>query len=119
MLAGMIFRKEPFFKGKSNPDQLVKIVKVLGSSGLQKYLTKYQIELEDDFVEEIGNHKRKSWESFVNGQNQELVSDEAIDFLDKLLVYDHSKRILPKEAMLHPYFKPVKDAHNTKDAAMK
>mmetsp|Transcript_16029 Transcript_16029/g.14008 ORF Transcript_16029/g.14008 Transcript_16029/m.14008 type:complete len:341 (+) Transcript_16029:7-1029(+) len=110
MLAGMIFRKEPFFKGKSNPDQLVRIVKVLGTNGLMKYLNKYQIDIDDDFLEEIGSHKRKSWESFINSNNEDLVSDEALDFLDKLLVYDHAKRILPKEAMLHPYFKPVRDA---------
>ena len=30
MFAGMIFRKEPFFHGHDNYDQLVKIVKVLG-----------------------------------------------------------------------------------------
>jgi casein kinase II subunit alpha len=30
MFAGMIFRKEPFFHGHDNYDQLVKIAKVLG-----------------------------------------------------------------------------------------
>jgi len=85
-------------------------VKVLGSSGLHKYLNKYQIEIEEDFIQEIGQHKRKSWESFINSTNQEFISEEALDFLDKLLLYDHAKRILPKEAMLHPYFKVVREA---------
>jgi casein kinase II subunit alpha len=31
MFAGMIFQKEPFFQGKDNYDQLVKIAKVLGT----------------------------------------------------------------------------------------
>lgn len=114
MLAGMIFRREPFFKGKSNPDQLVKIARVLGTSGLDKYLNKYGIELEEDYMEEIGRHKRKPWESFVNDKNEDLCSEEALDFLDKLLVYDHAKRILPKEAMLHPYFTPVVKAKEEK-----
>ena len=30
----MIFRKEPFFHGNSNSDQLVKIAKVLGTDDL-------------------------------------------------------------------------------------
>lgn len=107
----MIFKKEPFFKGKSNPDQLVKIVRVLGTQGLVKYLNKYGIQLDDDYMEEIGKHKRKAWESFVNDKNKDLANEEAIDFLDKLLVYDHAKRLLPKEAMLHPYFKPVINKH--------
>ena len=34
MLAGMVFKKEPFFHGADNFDQLVKIVNVLGSEGL-------------------------------------------------------------------------------------
>uniref|UniRef100_M4ESP9 Protein kinase domain-containing protein n=1 Tax=Brassica campestris TaxID=3711 RepID=M4ESP9_BRACM len=51
MFAGMIFRKEPFFYGHDNQDQLVKIAK-------------------------------------------------AIDFLDKLLWYDHQDRLTAKEAMV-------------------
>ena len=34
MFAGMIFRKEPFFHGHDNYDQLVKIAKVLGTDEL-------------------------------------------------------------------------------------
>jgi casein kinase II subunit alpha len=37
-----------------------------------------------------------------------LVSNEGLDLLDKMLVYDHSQRILPREAINHhPYFQPV------------
>ena len=35
------------------------------------------------------------------------MSDEALDLLDKMLVYDRELRIAPKEAMEHEYFKPV------------
>lgn len=31
MLAGMVFAREPFFKGADNNDQLVKIAKVVGT----------------------------------------------------------------------------------------
>lgn len=34
----MIFRKEPFFHGNSNSDQLVKIAKVLGTEDLFEYV---------------------------------------------------------------------------------
>merc|ERR1712000_740572 len=40
MFASMIFRKEPFFHGNSNSDQLVKIAKVLGTDDLFDYLDK-------------------------------------------------------------------------------
>ena len=37
----MIFRKEPFFHGISNSDQLVKIARVLGTDDLFTWLDKY------------------------------------------------------------------------------
>jgi len=49
-------------------------------------------------------HSRKRWERFVHSENQHLVNPEAIDFLDKLLRYDHQERLTAKEAMDHPYF---------------
>lgn len=36
MLASMIFRKEPFFHGHDNYDQLVRIARVLGTEGKLK-----------------------------------------------------------------------------------
>jgi len=41
--------------------------------------------------------------------NEHLVSEEALDLLSKMLKYDHAERITPKDAMDHPYFKPVKE----------
>ncbi|KAI6027739.1 actin-domain-containing protein [Pisolithus microcarpus] len=60
MFASMIFRKELFFHGHDNYDQLVKIAKVLGMDELNAYVEKYP---------------RKAWARFVT-------SSEAIDFLD-------------------------------------
>jgi casein kinase II subunit alpha len=45
MLAGIIFRREPFFRGDDNKDQLVKIARVLGVKELDQYLDKYGIKL--------------------------------------------------------------------------
>ena len=110
MFAGMIFRKEPFFNGHDNYDQLVRIAKVLGTDELYAYLSKYRIELDPHLESLIGRHSRKPWSKFVNADNQHLVSSEAIDFLDKLLRYDHQERLTSKEAQDEPYFLPVKQA---------
>jgi casein kinase II subunit alpha len=32
-----------------------------------------------------------------------------MDFLDRLLRYDHMDRLTPREAMTHPYFDPVRE----------
>ena len=107
MLASMIFRKEPFFHGHDNYDQLVRIAKVLGTEELFEYLDKYSIELDPRFSDILGRHSRKRWERFVHSENNHLVSPEALDFLDKLLRYDHQERLTAMEAMEHPYFFPI------------
>jgi len=114
MLASMIFRKEPFFHGHDNYDQLVRIAKVLGTDELYEYIDKYQIDLDPRFNDILGRHTRKRWERFVHGENQHLVTAEAIDFLDKLLRYDHAERLTAREAMDHPYFYPVVEEHRAK-----
>uniref|UniRef100_A0A8C5QI13 non-specific serine/threonine protein kinase n=1 Tax=Leptobrachium leishanense TaxID=445787 RepID=A0A8C5QI13_9ANUR len=107
MLASMIFRKEPFFHGHDNYDQLVRIAKVLGTEDLYDYIDKYNIELDPRFNDILGRHSRKRWERFVHSENQHLVSPEALDFLDKLLRYDHQTRLTAREAMDHQYFYPI------------
>lgn len=111
--------------------QLVRIAKVLGTEDLYDYIDKYNIELEPRFNDILGRwestllldshcqvfvrgaipnvsfhlrHSRKRWERFVHSENQHLVSPEALDFLDKLLRYDHQARLTAREAMDHPYF---------------
>lgn len=129
MFASMIFRKEPFFHGNSNTDQLVKIAKVLGTDDLFEYLDKYDIELDAQYDDILGRFPKKNWHGFINPDNQRFVSNDAIDFLDKLLRYDHQvsfhssstpadisntknsqERLTAKEAMAHSYFTPVRTA---------
>ncbi|XP_018806065.1 casein kinase II subunit alpha-2-like [Juglans regia] len=114
MFAGMIFRKEPFFYGHDNHDQLVKIAKVLGTDELNAYLNKYNLELDPQLDALVGRHSRKPWSKFINADNQHLVSPEAIDFLDKLLRYDHQDRLTAREAMAHPYFSQVRAAESSR-----
>lgn len=49
-----IFRKEPFFHGHDNYDQLVKIAKVLGTDELYAYIDKYGIRLDHQYDELLG-----------------------------------------------------------------
>lgn len=115
MLAGMVFKKEPFFQGQDNNDQLVKIVCFLGSDGLWSYLEKYATDVDSTFDGsnlythatgslQVGKHSRKPWSKFINSDNNHLAKPEVVDLIDKMLVYDHAARILPKEAMIHQCF---------------
>ncbi len=72
-IVGASFRKEPsFFHGHDNYDQLVKIAEVDGI---------------------LGRHSKMPWSKFVTAETQHLMSDEAIDFVSKLLRYAKETRI--------------------------
>jgi casein kinase II subunit alpha len=111
MFAGMIFQKEPFFQGKDNFDQLVKIAKVLGTDELFAYVEKYNVQLDSHYDDILSQHAKKPWSKFITSSNDQLVTDEALDLLNKMLRYDHAERVTPRDAMEHPYFKPIKDHH--------
>ncbi|GME74867.1 unnamed protein product [Ambrosiozyma monospora] len=106
--ASIIFKREPFFHGKSNIDQLVQIVRVLGTDDLHKYLEKYGLKLGPEY-EDLGHYIKRPWVRFINSSNQHLVNDEMLDFIDKILRYDHQERLTAKECMAHPYFKVIRD----------
>ncbi|MDR3547304.1 MAG: casein kinase II subunit alpha/alpha' [Candidatus Pacebacteria bacterium] len=107
-LAEMVFKKVPFFKGKSNYDQLVRIAKVLGTEDLMAYVNKYKLTLDPQYNTLLGDFPRVSLESFVTKENRALANQEAIDLLTRMLVYDKAERIVARDAMAHPYFAPVK-----------
>jgi casein kinase II subunit alpha len=121
ILAGLLLRREPFFRGKDNPDQLSKIVAVLGTTDLLLYMRKFNVEVtpelqaildrNDQNQNQNQNHEqRQSWLAF---QSEELACPapprDGLDLLDKLLVYDHQQRLTAQQAMQHPFFDPVRE----------
>lgn len=105
MIAAIVFKKEPFFKGDSNQDQLVKIAKVLGTPDLHAYADKYGIRLSSEYDDILHECPRVPWTAFVNRDNKHLASANHVqDLVDALLVYDHNARLTATEAMAHPFF---------------
>jgi len=117
MLAGLLFRTEPFFRGKDNEDQLGKIVSVLGTRDFLPYCRKCNVRLSSKSRAAIGKYcsaslsssssssseevptssllnndmsRRKPWLSFLSSDTP-IPSTEALDLLDRLLVYDHEQ----------------------------
>jgi len=119
MLAGMIFRKDPFFCGKDNVDQLVKIARVLGTDDLHAYLHRHELRLDPEISAALSRHPKKPWSKFISPSNHHLCSHLALDLLDKMLVYDHNKRILPREALAHPFFDAVRDEEESANPSSK
>ncbi|GAM18498.1 hypothetical protein SAMD00019534_016730, partial [Acytostelium subglobosum LB1] len=107
LFAGLILNRDPFFNGENNDDQLVKIVKVLGSEDLYKYLDKYGLELGPHLKDMIKTSTRKPLERYIPYENDDIGHPLAIDFLGKLLRYDPQERMTAREAMEHPYFAEI------------
>ena len=108
MLGAIIFKRDHLFLGKDNPDQLVKIVAVLGSERFFAFIRKYKIDMDPKDLSLLKNKPTIGWNSFVNKENQDLCSPEALDLLDSMLVYDYNERITAREALHHPYFAPLR-----------
>eukprot|EP00190_Bangiopsis_sp_CCMP1999_P005314 CAMPEP_0198728878 /NCGR_PEP_ID=MMETSP1475-20131203/11884_1 /TAXON_ID= ORGANISM="Unidentified sp., Strain CCMP1999" /NCGR_SAMPLE_ID=MMETSP1475 /ASSEMBLY_ACC=CAM_ASM_001111 /LENGTH=327 /DNA_ID=CAMNT_0044491353 /DNA_START=218 /DNA_END=1201 /DNA_ORIENTATION=+ len=112
VLAGIIFMKEPMFKGRDNEDQLVQIARVLGSEDLFQYMRRYGILLDDEFMLALENHPKRPWSSFINSANAHLATTDAVDLLSHMLRYDHQTRYTAREAMRHPFFNSIRQARN-------
>lgn len=110
MFAGIIFKKDIFFHGKDNDDQLVKIVEVLGTQEFAKYLKRYSLKLAKKYDQlRTKFFEKVPWTRFVTPEMARVANAEAMDLLDKCLRFDHQERPTAAEAMLHPYFDPVRN----------
>jgi len=112
VLAGMIFKREPFFCGQDNFHQLEVITQVTGTEELINYLVKYKLQLNQEYDNILQTHEKVPWSKFINATNQHLAVPQAIDLLEKMLVFDHQKRWTAEELMNHEFFKHI---HNNKD----
>lgn len=65
--------------------------------------------LESKILSNNFSYPKRPWTKFITPDNQALCSNEALDLLSKMLVYDHEERITPKDAMLHPYFAELRE----------
>lgn len=101
VLAEIMFRKRPFFHGESNNDQLTKIARVLGYSDLKEYISRYEMPGSKN-CEGVG--ERVPLSSFVPSGMLEVYSN-AVDLLEKILVYDHQDRPTAEECLRHPFFR--------------
>jgi len=108
ILAAMIFGKEHFFRGRDNEDQLLRIMKVLGTDSFEKYLDKYGLFFNTMNKGLLESYPKIPWSRFANNDNRSTVSNDAIDLLDKLLRYDHWERLTASEALAHAYFNNVR-----------
>ena len=107
LFGAILFQIDFLFKGSSNQDQLVKIALLFGYEEIEKFLNKYQGDcfLASKIKNKMKDYAKKSWDEYINEKNKYLISEDALDLLNKLLEIDHQKRITAKDALNHSYFK--------------
>ena len=88
-----MFMGEPIFPGTSSKDQMLQIIRVLGTPNPSE--TKA---MSPDVQVSLPNTKGTGFK-FPPGTNPDFV-----DLLSKVLVYNPKKRVKPLYALLHPYF---------------
>ena len=92
---------QPIFPGDSGVDQLVEIIKVLGTP------TREQIkEMNPNYTEfKFPQIKAHPWQKVFRART----SPEAIDLVSRLLEYTPSARITPLQACAHTYFDELRE----------
>lgn len=86
----------PLFPGESGVDQLVEIIKVLGTPTREQITT-----MNPNYTEfKFPQIKAHPWQKVFRSR----VPAEAVDLVSKLLVYCPDERTTPMEALLHPFF---------------
>lgn len=82
----------------------MKVIRFFGTDDIQKYIEKFNLNVEKDIMRKIAEIKyfffiefdknsnsfsKKTWEKMINEENEDSFSEEAIDLLDKMLTIDH------------------------------
>ena len=90
------------FPGKTSEDQLLEIMKILGSPTKEELINmngKYK----NIKMEKI---PKKSWNEFFKDYNNDPLY---VDLVSKLLVYEPETRLGPYKALCHPYFDDLRN----------
>jgi mitogen-activated protein kinase 1/3 len=97
-ILGEMFLKEPVFQGEDYIDQLRVIFKVIGSPDEQDFENVLNADAVN-FIKRLKTRERKDFATHFP-----TATPEAVDLLEKMLVFNPSKRITVEEALRHPFF---------------
>jgi len=98
----------PIFEGESSLDQIVEIIRILGTPTKEDILSMNEEYLNFNFPDK----KVLPWKEFFEGKGIK-VPDDFIDLLEKILVYNPNKRISALDILSHKFFDELRDKNTT------
>ncbi len=101
---------EPIFPGESALDQLVEIIKVLGTPTPEQVLQMNPNSDEFKFPSirsQAWNNVKKNL-NYPNGKVLRNSDSLIVDLISKVLVYNPKERLKPLEALAHPVFNDLR-----------
>ena len=69
----------------------------------------YKLPLPKGMDKVIKNTDRLSLDYYMNENNYGRVTQDGVDLLEKIFVYDKFGRLTAKQALMHPFFDPIRD----------
>lgn len=103
IFASIIFQRFPFILSETLFEQFIKTIEIFGSDDLLRFHLQYGLKVPEEFNN--NEFRKQKFTSFVTESNKHLATNEAVNLLSKLLVFDPQKRISAAEALKHPFFK--------------
>lgn len=100
---------EPIFQGNSSVDQLVEIIKILGTPSKEE-IKEMNIEYNQFKFPLI---KCFTWKNVLS--EYKLVDDKFIDLISNIFVYDPNKRFTAFQCLSHSYFDKLRDINNNNE----
>lgn len=93
----------PIFTGKKSTDQIVQIMKILGTPSIEQIK-----EMNNNYriTRPFPNFPQKQWKDVFSNK---IDNDDYIDLVSKLLVYEPNLRLTPYKALCHPFFDELRD----------
>ncbi|VDO08007.1 unnamed protein product [Rodentolepis nana] len=107
VIASTIFKVPYIFDGRTRNQQVSRIARVLGNEQLLEYAEEFQISISKRLRKRIRSFRERGFHTFKTENCEQVATEDAIDLVQKLLVYNHTKRIKAKEALKLPYFSEI------------
>lgn len=107
VLSEIIFNQVPMFNGRTNEDQLLKIVKVLGTDDLHKYIKSQNLHLSSNLLPHIKilpphrNLPSIKPDLYIEKKDK----DNLLQLINGMLIYNHQERLTARECLNLPFFK--------------